>query len=227
VAEQVVVTDRPTAEAVRAGQAIYTRRMLRMYDGMVLRCFCPFVWRCPARVMLAHYNEHVSGNHLDVGIGTGYFLDHCRFPVPQPRIVLADLNQNSLDVAAHRLARYQPETCRLNALEPWPVAGFDSVALNFLLHCLPGPFEAKAVAFDHAKAVLNQGGTLFGATILSEGAPKPLQARLLMWRFNSIGVFSNRDDSLDRLRDALTSRFADVSIRTVGSVALFSAKRDA
>ena len=33
---------------------------------------------------MALYQASVSGNHLDVGVGTGYFLDHVRFRVDGP-----------------------------------------------------------------------------------------------------------------------------------------------
>lgn len=47
---------------------------------------------------------------------------------------------------------------------------------------------------------------------------------LLMGYFNSKGVFSNRDDRLEKLQNALMQRFSHVTVRTVGSVALFSAR---
>ena len=47
----------------------------------------------------ALYQEHISLNHLEVGVGTGYFLQHCRFK-GTPRIALMDLNQNCLDMTA-------------------------------------------------------------------------------------------------------------------------------
>jgi hypothetical protein len=72
----------PTPEEVAAGHAFYTRRSLAIYDMAILGYFSRLAWRCPARRIVEHYNLHVSANHLDVGVGTGYFLDHCTFPVP-------------------------------------------------------------------------------------------------------------------------------------------------
>jgi hypothetical protein len=114
---------------------------------------------------LEHYNRHVSANHLDVGVGTGYFLDHCRFPSHTPRIALMDLNRNSLDFASRRIARYKPETYIRNVLEPIAIDAlrFDSIGVNYLLHCLPGTMESKSVAFDHLKALMNPGAVLFGS----------------------------------------------------------------
>src|SRR5687767_10468476 len=97
-------------ESVRAGQAPYSRAFLAVYDAIALNFFMPYVWRCPAREVLGLYDRHVSANHLDVGAGTGWFLDRCQFPAEKPRLVLMDLNPNGLAKCQERLARFQP-TC--------------------------------------------------------------------------------------------------------------------
>jgi ubiquinone/menaquinone biosynthesis C-methylase UbiE len=123
-------------EQVAAGQAIYTKRMLGIYDFLVLGLSNRLIWRCPTQRLVEHYNRHVTANHLDVGVGTGYFLDHCRFPSSTPRVALMDLNQNALDFTSHRIARCKPETWIRNVLEPISIdaAAFDSVGINYLLH---------------------------------------------------------------------------------------------
>jgi ubiquinone/menaquinone biosynthesis C-methylase UbiE len=213
--------------AVQAGQAAYSKPMLAIYDALVFGFNCPFLWRCSGRHFLDLYNQCVSANHLDVGVGTGRNLDLCRFPVPQPRLALLDLNPNSLEVTAKRVARYRPEVYRANVLEPIRIdgPGFDSIGMSFLLHCLPGPMKSKAVALDHLKALLNPGGVLFGTTILHEGVKRNWAAKLAMRYFNAKKIFSNTEDSLDGLRSELTARFSDVSLRVVGCVALFSGRR--
>src|SRR4051812_11873093 len=79
-----------TWDEVQAGQALYTRPMLAVYDLAVLGIACRFLWGCPAPHILGLYDRWVTANHLDVGVGTGYFLAHCRFPTPQPRLALLD-----------------------------------------------------------------------------------------------------------------------------------------
>ena len=128
-----------------AGQAIYSRRFLALYDGLVYGFNSPVLWRCCKSRMVALYDDHVSARHLDVGVGSGGLLDACRFPVAAPEVTLMDMNPNSLAVTAARLGRYLPRTVQGNALEPWPVeaASFDSVALSHLVHCLPGTIPEK------------------------------------------------------------------------------------
>ena len=95
----------PTADEIAAGHAIFTKASLRTYDWFVLGVSNRWIWRCPTARLLRMYNDHVSANHLDVGVGTGYLLDHCRFPIDRPRVGLLDLNTACLQAAAQRIAR--------------------------------------------------------------------------------------------------------------------------
>lgn len=212
-----------------AGAAIYTPRLLAIYDLLVLGFSSRCIWKCPSGRVLELYNHHVTGNHLDVGVGTGYFLDRCRFPATSPRIGLLDLNANSLAYAARRLARYRPETYLRNVLNPITIDAppFDSIAINFVLHCLPGRMDHKAAAFDNLLPLLNPGGVLFGTTILGEGATHGLMARALMPLYNRRRIFSNLSDRPNDLNAALQQRFARHEEFIVGSVEFFAAKKRA
>ena len=216
-----------TSSPAMAGQTIYTTpAVLKVYDITVLGLSNSFIWQCPTPRLLAHYDQHISANHLDVGVGTGYFLDHCRFPSPVPRLALMDLNPNALKYAARRLARYQPELYLRNVLEPIVMAAakFDSVGLNYLLHCVPGSMAAKAVALDYLKALMNPNAVLFGATLLQGGVSSNRCAKRLMAVYNQRGLLWNRHDTLDGLNRALGQRFRDLAVEVVGCVALFSGR---
>ncbi len=117
----------------------------------------------------------VTANHLDVGVGTGYFLDLCQFPSPQPRVALMDLNEKTLEFASQRIRRYKPEIYCRHVLESINLNAekFDFVGINYLLHCLPGNLEMKLVCFDYLKALMNPGAVLFGSTILQGGVSSP------------------------------------------------------
>jgi len=215
------------ADPAYAGQAIYRKSFLTIYDAIAYGFNYPVVWRCRKERLDDLYTANVSARHLDVGVAAGRLLDECRFPVADPEITLMDLNPNSLQAAAERLARYAPRTVRANALEPWPLppGGFDSVALMNLLHCMPGTIAEKAVALDHAAAVLAPGGVCFGATILgTAAAPSPL-ARFLLAVGNRDGALSNLDDRAGDLDAALSRSFDEHRVSIVGCVALFTAIR--
>ena len=213
---------------VHEGQAIYNRLVLSIYDLLVVNASCRLAWRCPNHHMLRMYSDHVGAAHLDLGVGTGFYLDKCRFPVSRPRITLVDLNDNSLAHTAGRIARYDVTRHRANVLEPLdlPADEFDSAALNFLLHCLPGSMAEKAVSLDHAAACVRPGGVVFGSTILSQGVPVSGLARWLMARYNASGIFHNTQDSLDGLRAELGKRFSTWNVDVHGNIALFTATVD-
>ncbi|HEX3785825.1 MAG TPA: class I SAM-dependent methyltransferase [Pseudonocardiaceae bacterium] len=216
----------PLAPSVRAGQALYTRSFLRAYDTLVYQVNSPLTWRCPKHRLIALYNRHVSGRHLDVGVATGVLLDECRFPIPRPELRLMDLNPDSLAAASHRLRRYAPATHQADVLQSWglPDGLVDSIGMVHLLHCLPGTLVDKAVVFRHARRVLRPGGTLFGATIPGTGVRHNQSARWQLTVANRLGIMSNRDDRLADLDAALAENFTDYEVTVAGSVALFWAR---
>ena len=213
--------------SAEAGQAVYSKFVLSIYDLYVHGLSNHLIWRCPTRRIIDHYNRHLSANHLDVGVGTGYFLDKCEFPQAEPSVALMDMNQNSLDATAERIRRYQPQCYRRNVLEPLGLdhKQFDSIGMNYLLHCLPGSMQDKAVVFDSLYAHLAPGGVLFGTTLVQDGEAMGWAARWLMETYNRKGIFTNRDDTVPVLEAILSSRFAEYTIERVGCAVLFSATK--
>jgi hypothetical protein len=211
----------------KRGAAIYSPFILSLYDVAVHGVSNALAWRCPTSDLVALYDANVSARHMDIGVGTGLFLDRCRFPVPDPAIALVDLNHNTLRFASDRIRRYRPRTHVANVLEPFAIEGgekFDSIGMTYLLHCLPGDLRSKAVTFRHIRPMLADGGVVFGATILGEGVPKNRFARALLAAYNKRGVFSNREDSEERLREVLEEHFERVAITVRGMVAIFTAR---
>ena len=207
--------------------SVYTPLTLALYDLAVLRISNSFVWECPSHVLLDFYNQHISDKHLDIGVGTGYFLDKCRFPLAAPTIALFDLNAHSLAKSAKRLRRYNP-SCHLgNALQRIDIgmSGFGSISLNYLLHCLPGDLASKSIVFQYVKPLLRDDGVIFGSTILGEGVRHGPLAKQLIKVYNAKGIFSNLSDRQSDLESGLKAHFDEPSIHLVGCVALFSARR--
>jgi ubiquinone/menaquinone biosynthesis C-methylase UbiE len=169
----------------------------------------------------------VSDNHLDVGPGTGYFLDKCRFESPNPRIALLDLNPNCLESASNRIARYKPELYQGSALDKVAIDGpsFDSIGLNYVLHCLPGTIRTKSAVFGHLESLLNPGGTLFGGTALYNEVPHTWMSRRMMDAYNKDRLFSNTEDDLTGLTWGLSQYLSNVVTEVVGCVAFFSAQK--
>ena len=207
------------------GQADYSGALLRLYDPLVLGPISRYVWRCPAELGVALYRRHVRPNHLDVGPGTGYFIDHAGLPAGSP-VTILDPNPNVLRHASRRLAHLNVTAIEADVLKPLPVAGpFASAGLNAVLHCLPGPLDRKAVAIANIARVLSPDATLFGATVLGRSARHTRAGRAMLAAFNRRGAFDNLDDTEDGIAEILRRSFDAVTIETIGGLALFTATR--
>ena len=80
---------RPPAQ-VEAGQALYTPVVLAVYDQFALGFSSRFAWRCPKTEMLALTIGTWAGSTSIIGVGTGFFLDRCHWPVARPQLTLLD-----------------------------------------------------------------------------------------------------------------------------------------
>jgi hypothetical protein len=214
----------PDSAAVAKAQAIYTPFMLSIYDVLVHGLSNRFAWRCPTRALLDLYRANLSADHLEAGVGTGFFLDRAGSP-RLDRLAIADINRHCLDRAGRRLARFKPALYQLNLLAPLAldVTPFTSVGLTYVLHCLPGSMTEKLTAVDHLRPLMAKDAVLFGATILGRGIAPNLPARKLLDLYNAKGVFNNREDDLASLQQGLQQRFQTVEIAREGCVALFRA----
>jgi ubiquinone/menaquinone biosynthesis C-methylase UbiE len=206
--------------------AIYGRVMLSIYDVYVLGFSNRFVWNCPTSRILDLYQRCVSANHLDIGVGTGYFLDHVTFPSNQPVIHLMDINPVVLDRTAERIQRLRPYSIFADVNEAHEILGstqYDSIALNYLLHCLPGTITEKGgPLFTQLQRFLKpSGGRLFGSTILGQGVRHNFVGQRLMRLYNKKGIFGNQFDSEDQLRHLLGQHFQRYELEVRGCVALF------
>lgn len=207
------------------GQAEYTRPLLKVYDRVVLGFIAWFVWRCPTSTLVARYRQHIRDRHLDVGPGTGYFLEQSGLP-DGSQVTILDPNTNVLDHAARRLRHLDVTAVEADVCKPLAVGGpFDSAALHLVIHCLPGPRSRKAAAVSHVAAVLAPTGVLFGASVLGTSGRHTWLARRVLSAFNRQGAFDNLDDSEEALRTMLDESFERVEIETLGSIALFTAER--
>ncbi len=211
---------------VKAGQAVYTKNTLSIYDLWVLGFSNSFLWKCPTKILRKTFQEHSTVNHLDVGVGSGYYLDKCLSNIER-RVALLDLNMNSLNTAAARISRFSPEVYCDNALEPLSTEceKFDSISVNYLLHCLPGSLKEKSIMFKHLDKLLNDKGVLFGSTILGKDSNYGYFAGKLMALYNTKGIFDNASDDLHSLELSLNQYYKNVKISVVGCVAIFYAQK--
>lgn len=220
-----------TASAVpntKLGQWFFSIMSHSLYDLGLYRLVTPYFWRCPTERLMDSYLENISANHLEIGVGSGYFLERTLCADFLSRIVLLDLNRNCLRKSAKRLQAFAPTLCHHNILEPLvAVAGvhekFSSVAMNYVLHCIPGSFEGNVRIFKHVHDVLHDGGVFFGATLIQKPLRQGFASFLLMRLLNAVGIFHNRQHLIDELRQGLECHFREVDISMVGNAAVFRA----
>ena len=206
------------------GQADYTRLLLTLYDPIVIGVIARVVWRVPPEPLLNLYRTNIRDRHLDVGPGTGYSIDHSGLP-DGSRVTIVDPNTTVLRHASRRLRRLDITAVEADVLKPLPVEGpFESAALTFVIHCLPGPLSRKAIAVANVAAVLAPTGVLFGASVLGTSGKHTWLGRRVLSAFNRRGAFDNLDDSEAGLLEILEASFMNVELHTVGSIAIFTAR---
>lgn len=207
--------------AVRAGTAPYTKLTLKAYDLWVVHLSNTYAWRCDRTHLVDLYNSHMGLRHLDVGPGTGWAVASAQRP-PNGEIALLDLNPNCVAHTESRIG--QCSTLIQSVFEPLPTSAgpFDSIALNYVLHCIPGNPAEKASVLGNLASALHPEGVLFGSTILGD-TQHNLFGSALMHVYNRVGAFHNWADSKERLETGLEQHFNAVDVRVVGNVALFTA----
>jgi len=209
----------------KRGYAIYTPLVLSGYDLLVHGLSNRFVWGCPTQRILALYADHLSSNHLDVGVGTGYFLKKT-LRDPDARVALLDASEHSLAFAAKRLKKFHPEVYKRDVTDNLVLAcdDFDSIAMTYVLHCLPGDIESRSALFDELCASLTDNGVVFGSALLSLDIERSFAAKTLMRHYNRRGIFSNEYDSLGDLMKILSTRFRTFNVEVNGCAVLFWGK---
>jgi SAM-dependent methyltransferase len=205
------------------GQADNSGFLLRLYDPLVLGPISRYVWRAPTELGIRMYRQHIRPNHLDVGPGTGYFIDHAGLPADS-RVTVLDPNPTVLRHVTRRLRQLDVTAVQADVLKPLPVEGpFASAGMNAVLHCLPGPLARKAVAIANIARVLAPDATFFGATVLGRSAKHTRAGRWMLAAFNRRGTFDNLDDTEEGIDEILRRSFEDVTVERLGGLALFRA----
>ncbi|KAL9578990.1 MAG: hypothetical protein Q9212_005371, partial [Teloschistes hypoglaucus] len=185
-------------------ETIYTPLRLLIYDFWVLGIVATFAWGCSVTAyLLPLFRDNIRNNHLDIGVGTGYYL--AKTPASKHRkVTLFDNEPGALETAKKRSGHPNARTVVGDCLKPLPFSPtaaaeekFDSVSMYFLLHCLrtSSPRE-KTAAFTHAAKVMAPDGVLTGANILGKGVRRDnFFARWIRAKTLEHGVLSNREDS--------------------------------
>jgi SAM-dependent methyltransferase len=222
------------APAQSAGSRIYSPLILSLYDWWVLWISNTYAWKCPTEsTLLPLLRSTLGRRHLDIGVGTGYFLANTLKESPCKEITLLDLNPKTLAASQRRITSAVGSDVYVDAVIadaslPFPLPEtrqFDSISLYYLLHCMPGPLEHKVAVFTSVRKHLALGGVLVGATILGREARRNWFAEGLMRLYNEKGIFDNWEDTKEGFEMALKKEFDEVEAWVIGRVLLFKARK--
>ena len=209
----------------RVGQLFFSSMSHRLYDTGLYKFVTGSIWRCPTAVLFDNYADNVSNNHLEVGVGSGYFLHRILCSDFLDRLMLSDLNRRCLAKSKARLDAFAPETLQHDIRDPLPPTanGFRSLGMNYVLHCVPGRFSQDQSIFRNAHTALVDGGVFFGATLIPGKFRDGVFSWLLMQILNGVGIFNNSDHRRDELKGALEVYFGKVDVTMIGNAAVFVA----
>jgi hypothetical protein len=229
-------SNRPSSEAA------YTKETLERYDSLVWNFNSPFHWRIHPEEVQALYNDCLlqSSRHAEVAVGTGKFLHGLDITdLFLEHITLLDLNPNTLSACMERLSHMgsncQEKNVEIQAilcdilekqLDPTLLSSFDSVAANFLVHCLHGGIETTRTCFQNIQSLLQPNGVFFGTTILGaelddKAGPATLETNDL---YNEMGIFGNQHDCFKDISQVLHECFDDVQVWRIGYCAAWIAR---
>jgi SAM-dependent methyltransferase len=231
--QKVIKSSLEEEKHIRRAVRPYKAPILFFYDVGVYKIWNPFIWKCPSLQLEEHFKQYIRSPHLEAGCGTGYLfhrymtsekqaIEHVK---EQFHLTLLDYSPGSLNWAARRLKDYTPCTIRHNLMLPLPPVSrpYESICLNYVLHCVPGNFTEKEKVIVNLKESMAPGGILFGSTILSESSATGYSAKLVLVFYNLLGSFHNLQDTEEGLIEVLSKNFHYIDCHVIGSVALFAA----
>ena len=192
---------------------------LRPRDPRLLH---PVVWRCPTTRLVEGYRQHVRPLHLDVGPGTGYFLERAGLPDGSP-VTLLDPNTNVLDHAPGGCSAWTSRPSRPTSASRCPSR---TVRLRRAQRRDPLP---PRTAHPQGRGVAN-----VAAVLAPDGRPlRCIDPRDLRATHPVGAEPARRQQPAGRLRQprrhrggasrVLEASFERVELETVGSFAIFAA----
>ena len=203
----------PACNPVARLDPAYSPLGLRLYDPLIVRRLAPHVWRCSRVASSTTIDRHVTANHADIGVATGYFLDRCDF---EHAASAAGADRSAAALPAIRRAA----PCALSArdylrdvLTPdrWASRRPRSIRSRSAASCIASPATcAQEPACSTPSRRSPRPARRSSATrCVRDGVAAPRAPRLVHALLNRAGVVDNPNDHAARSAPALEARFAD------------------
>ena len=140
-----------------------------------------------------HHFQKYSRNHLEIGPGTGYFLQR-RYPISH--LTLMDINKDTLDYTRHNLKGNYPHISVMEHdifKKPKRLDRVQSVGINYVLHCVPGRLDTKLECLVNNIHV-GRDTTFFGATVIQDDTNQTFLSKTELYLLNKYKIFYNQND---------------------------------
>lgn len=153
-----------------------------------------------------------------------------------------DLNHNSLNVCKKRIISCYNDKNNVPTVDKLVIditeseslaaykEQYDSLAANFLFHCLHGSsLRDKVSAIKNCASLLSSDGVFIGSTILGkdmlDDADRAGETSLgVLKNYNEWGIFGNLGDSFEDLQQILNESFQYVDLKKIGYCGVWSAR---
>ena len=101
---------------------------------------------------------------------------------------------------------------------------FNSVGINYVLHCVPGNLETK---LDNLISNLGDNKyNLFGASVVCDPLHMNVIAEYELMFLNAFGIFHNNNDTYEELDEYLNRTGLHFTLEKQGYVAIFNIQVD-
>lgn len=201
---------------------------IHKYDRFVNEINCNHVWKCSKNNIINNYCANVENKHLEIGPGSGFFLKKENIGVNLDQLTLVDVNSTILKFSKKNL---ESEHSNVNSLvydlfryEIPTNIEFDSVGINYVLHCIPGNLQTKLDSL-----ISNLGDNkynLFGASVICDPLHMNPIAEYELMFLNAFGIFNNNNDTYEELNEYLNNKNYNFSLKKQGYVAIFNVHVD-
>ena len=199
----------------------FVSRFINVYDYLVNDINCKYAWRCPQKNIFNKYNKYLGRNHLEIGPGSGYFLKNKNIN----NLTLIDINQDILNYSYNNLIsnNYEIKIKNHNIFnqELKLNSEFDSVGLNYVLHCIPGRIENNIDSIINNLKNKNDY-ILFGSSVLNDVNLQTRLSKLELIYLNKNKVFHNTNDYSYNLINYFNINNFNYNYKIIGNVILFS-----
>lgn len=201
----------------------FITKSLPLYDVFVNKINCHYVWKCNEKHIFLHYEKNIGRNHLEIGPGTGYFLQR-KYPVFH--LTLMDINKDTLQYTKKNLkGNYQHISVIEHDIfkQPKRLDRVNSVGINYVLHCVPGTLETKLETLINNIHV-GKDTTFFGATVIQDDTNQNFLSRTELYLLNKYKIFHNQNDYIKNGILVFEKNGFYYEYNVIGNVFLFSFK---